>query len=503
MANSNENTFVTLGVRILKVIKHVLSLLERLYVRFTSLKIRTKLVIVIGLLFITLTTTFSYFLVQIGSRILNERLAETCDLSLKHLSQVIRNDLYEYYIPENISNTDNRTNLSGHIRVAVLEMQDEDIKGLAYASVIDRDGLIIAHTEMDKINDKVSVADSTLFISLKDTFVRETEGYIEYCHPIYAMKESENPVLLGISLIGFSKDEILQPINRATSAIIAATVLVTLLAVIAIFFISGKMTRQVDEMIAGVRRLSDGNMNHEIAVVARDELGDLAIEFNRMMVHMREKLQMQKFVSKLTVQMIQKRSKHEDLLPVAETRKVTLLFSDIRSFSAMTKRLGPEEIVKLINIYLDLQARIIEENDGIVDKFVGDQVMAIFLGENQADKAVHTAVEIQRSIRKLNFSREQRGEVTLKVGCGLNFGPAVMGNMGSKNRLDYTVIGDVVNLSAALCAIAKPKQIIAPIEMAEKLNGEYPTIRLNPVWIKGNSQPIEVFEVDYFHAMIM
>jgi class 3 adenylate cyclase len=503
VANSNKNTFVTLGVRMIKALKPMFSSIHRLYIKFTSMQIRTKLVIVIGLLFITLTTTFSYFLVQIGSRILNERLAETCNLSLKHLSQVISDDLHQYYIPENVSNTDNRTNLAGHIRVAVLELQDEEIKGLAYASVIDRDGQIIAHTDMDQINDKVSIVDSTLFISLNDSHVRETVGHIEYCHPIFAKKDSDNPVLLGISLIGFSKDEILQPINRATSAIIVATVLVTLLAVIAIFFISGKMTRQVDEMIAGVRRLSDGDMNHEIAVVARDELGHLATEFNNMMVHMREKLQMQKFVSKLTVQMIQKRSRHEDLLPVAETRKVTLLFSDIRSFSAMTKRLGPEEIVKLINIYLDLQARIIEENDGIVDKFVGDQVMAIFLGENQADKAIHTAVEIQRSIRKLNFSREQRGDVTLKVGCGLNFGPAVMGNMGSKSRLDYTVIGDVVNLAAALCAIAKPKQIIAPIEMAARLNGEYPTIRLNPVWVKGSTQPIEVFEVDYFHAMIM
>jgi adenylate cyclase len=89
------------------------------------------------------------------------------------------------------------------------------------------------------------------------------------------------------------------------------------------------------------------------------------------------------------------------------------------------------------------------------------------------------------------------------VGCGCNAGSAVMGNMGSKNRLDYTVIGDVVNLAARLCGIAKPGQIIAPIEMVDSFEIEFPTIRLKPVSIKGRSQPVEIFEVDYDHAIIM
>ncbi|NOY58477.1 MAG: HAMP domain-containing protein, partial [Calditrichaeota bacterium] len=406
-----------------------------------------------------------------------------------------------YNNPEADENS--RSGHVGHIREAILALLSEKIKGLAYAGVIDRNGIIIAHTELDRINAKVTKSDSLLFRGLGKTFVRENNTIIEYIFPLFARKASDNPVLLGVTVIGFSKNIILKPIRQATRSILLITILITLLAIAIIFYLARRMTRQIDAMTAGVRRISQGNLNEKIPVMSKDELGRLAKEFNIMTIHLREKMQMQKFVSKLTVEMIKEKSQLENLQPEGENRVVTLLFSDIRSFSALTEQLGAGEIVKLINIYLDLQARIVEENDGIVDKFIGDQVMAIFLGEDQADRAIHTAVEIQRSIRELNKRRSQRGEVVLRVGCGVNIGDVVMGNMGSKSRLDYTVIGDVVNLSARLCAIAKPDQIIAPIEMVDKLSGDYPTIRLNPVWIKGRSQPLEVFEVDYDHAIIM
>jgi adenylate cyclase len=220
-----------------------------------------------------------------------------------------------------------------------------------------------------------------------------------------------------------------------------------------------------------------------------------------LIVHLREKLQMQKFVSKLTVQMIRKGA--SELSPVGERRQVTLLFSDVRSFSSLTERLSAEEIVRLINIYLDLQARIVEENNGIVDKFMGDQIMALFVDDDQTDTAVHAAVEIQRSIHELNDRRRRVGEMVLNVGCGLNSGSAVMGNMGSANRLDYTVIGDVVNLASRLCAIARPGQIIVPREMISELKNEYATIDLDSVHVKGRSQMMDICEIDYDHAIIM
>jgi len=468
--------------------------------RFTSLQIRLKLIIIIGLVFIGLMTILSLILLRNGQHILQQRLTQTCSMSLRHLSQTIKDDLLLYYSPQSDGNS--RSEQLGYIREAVLDVVAEEIDGLLYAGVVDREGVIIAHNNLERINSRIPPEDSTLFTGLTDTHIRESEQTFEYIYPLHARPDANKSIFLGVTFLGFSKKTILNPVRQATQTIITATLLITILAVILVYYIAGRMTRQIDALGEGVRRISSGNLEDRIPVLSRDELGRLAREFNTMITHLREKLQMQKFVSKLTVQMIRDRST-SDLPPVGERRKVTLLFSDVRNFSALTERLAAEEIVTLINIYLDLQSRIVAENKGIVDKFIGDQIMAIFLGEGQADHALYAAIEIQRSIRELNQRRKRREQVILSVGCGLSSGYAVMGNMGSENRLDYTVIGDVVNLAAHLCAMAKPGQIIAPTHLEQELDREIPTIKLEPVRVKGRSRTVPILQVDYDHAIIM
>ncbi|MFQ6112679.1 MAG: adenylate/guanylate cyclase domain-containing protein, partial [bacterium] len=236
---------------------------------------------------------------------------------------------------------------------------------------------------------------------------------------------------------------------------------------------------------------------------SKDELGQLAHEFNNMIQHLREKLQLQKFVSKLTVQMVKDAVRSDGSKSKATIQELAVFFSDVRNFSSVAEKLNPEEIVKLINVYFDLQTRIIEKHHGIVDKFMGDQIMAIFQAENMADNALRAAVEIQKQLRLLNQERRAKGEVTLEMGIGINNGSAVMGHMGSTHRMDYTVIGDVVNVAARLCANAQAGQIITSLELARKVNGSYPTTRLKSISVKGRTKSVEVCEVDYNRDILM
>ncbi len=464
--------------------------------RFSSLPIRIKLIVLIGSLFIVLTFVLSLIILKQGNRIINERLAETCTISLQHVSQAIKNDLLLYYGAGNDLNS--RSLHVGHVREAILSVYQQKIAGLAYAAVFDRSGVIIAHTQADLLNKKISLADSTLFSELTSTLVRQRGGTIEYIHPLFTRHEEagDRMIFLGDTVLGFNRSVIQQPIHQATTVIITTTAFIIIIAVVVLSFIARRMTIQIDDLSAGVQRIAQGDLQTPIVVSASDELGRLAHEFNAMIGHLREKLHMQKFVSKLTVQMIRRRS-GTDLPPQGEKREITVLFSDIRNFSAMTEQLGAEEVVKLLNIYLDLQARLVEKHNGIVDKFIGDQVMALFIGDDQADRAVNASVDIQRSIRDLNRSRQRRGELGLSVGCGLHIGYAILGHMGSQSRLDYTVIGDVVNLASRLCSIAKPGQIIAPVELLQRWQGDFHWHRLDAVQVKGRVQPVQVLEVHY------
>jgi len=222
-----------------------------------------------------------------------------------------------------------------------------------------------------------------------------------------------------------------------------------------------------------------------------------------MIQHLREKLHMQKFVSKLTVQMIKDTVRSNDNESKAIMQNVTVLFSDVRNFSSIAEKLEPEEIVKLINIYFDLETQVIEKHQGIVDKFMGDQIMGIFQGPNMAYNALRVAVDIQRQLRLLNMERAERRQVTLEMGIGINYGSVVMGHMGSKNRMDYTVIGDAVNVAARLCSQAQAGQIITSLELARKVNGSYPTTRLKSISLKGRAKSISVCEVDYIREILM
>lgn len=467
-------------------------------------KIRTKLIIVIGAVVVAMISILSFIMMANGKRILDDRMKDICNLAIRNLSESIKHDLLLYYHDSDDPNL--RSLYLGRFYEGVLDVRRLEIGGLEYASIIDREGNILAHTLSEFMNTQSSEEDRRFLLSLTQTQSKETEELYEFFRPILVPNNkvnSEEKVLIGVVALGFSKDVVLRPIRQITQIILIAVLIIAIASMGVSYIVATKMTAQVDAIVGAVRKVGQGNLNVQIPIISKDELGSLAKEFNKMIVHLREKLHMQKFISKLTVQMIRKRSSSSQLPPAGERRHVTLVFSDIRSFTAKTEKLAPEETVYLINEYLNLQSSVIEENDGIVDKFMGDQVMAIFMGEHMADNAVRAAVTIQRSIRELNNRRQKKRQIVLDVGIGINDGMVVMGNMGSQNRLDYTVIGDAVNLASRLCGIAHPGQIIAPMSIAERLDNLYPTIRLDSVKVKGRSQSVDIFEIDYDRATMM
>lgn len=181
-------------------------------------------------------------------------------------------------------------------------------------------------------------------------------------------------------------------------------------------------------------------------------------------------------------------------------RELTVLFVDIRGFTPLSERAKPEEVVGILNEYLDLAATCIFRYGGTLDKFIGDAAMAIYNAplplDNHALKAVETAWAMKEASAELQRKLQDKFGLTVSFGIGIHSGPAVFGNIGSKTRMDYTAIGDTVNTAARLESISKPGQIVISEAVYESVKDKVQAASLGEVKVKGKEQGITIYELE-------
>ena len=231
-------------------------------------------------------------------------------------------------------------------------------------------------------------------------------------------------------------------------------------------------------------------------VTTSDEIGTLAKAFNFMVGEIRKKFKLHTYVSGSTLANIRDSDgAYSQSIPVLREKVYrTIFFSDIRGFTRFVDSVSPDIAVSVVNEYLSLQARIIREWGGDVDKFVGDEVMAIFSGQDMASKALECSARIIAVVERLKILNGY----DLDIGIGLNCGYVVQGNIGSEERIDFTVIGDAVNVAARFCSHANSGQILAgravyDLAMEEKC--QIALVSNGEMSLKGKPNPVAVYTV--------
>lgn len=186
----------------------------------------------------------------------------------------------------------------------------------------------------------------------------------------------------------------------------------------------------------------------------------------------------------------------EEKITANETIDATVMFIDICGFTAISEQEQPDTVVNLLNNYFDIMVKTIVENDGYIDKFIGDAVMAVFKDEFHLDRAVEAALEVRTQINNIS-KREDLNVFKPKVSIGIASGEMIIGNIGaaSLKRLDYTVIGDVVNTASRLQQVGKPNQIIIQESCYLKIQESFDFALLFEAELKNKSNKVKVFEV--------
>lgn len=304
----------------------------------------------------------------------------------------------------------------------------------------------------------------------------------------------------GQRIVAVPLDAVLAPFESIQRALLFGGGGALLLAIVLGTALSRGLTRPVRALVRATERVAEGEYETEVTVDSRDELGTLADAFNEMTRGLLVREQYRSVLSKVVSEDIAEELMKGDVELGGENRNMTVLFADIRGFTPLTERMEPQQVIGILNECMERLASAVDAEGGVVDKFIGDEIMAVFgapvTQPDHALRAVRAAVRMREGIADLNRERARRGEGEMTIGIGISTGVAVAGNMGSHDRLNYTVLGATVNLASRLTSAADEGRILMSGPTREAVGDACRVTSLGARSLKGFSSPVEVFGVE-------
>ena len=277
-----------------------------------------------------------------------------------------------------------------------------------------------------------------------------------------------------------------------------------LFAFIGGFILAKRVTLALGDLLHCVKEIGHGNLNCKSTVMTHDEFEELGHEINQMTQGLKERERLKlNFARYVSLHVMEEILSAEDVAKLeGERRKITVLFSDIRHFTKLSEELPPEQVVSLLNEYFGAMLDVIFEYNGTLDKFLGDGIMVEFGAPlddpNQEKHAVMTAIAMQKELKELNAKWKSENKPTIEMGIGIHTGLAIVGNIGSEKRLDYTAVGDTVNVASRLEQATKTlqKPILISETTQQGLQGALKTTNLGSMSLPGRKEALTVYAID-------
>ncbi len=310
----------------------------------------------------------------------------------------------------------------------------------------------------------------------------------------------------GVTVFSEIKDEIiLEPAREVKRKVYFISGIVLSSALFVIFLFSLSLTSPIEKLVHLTEIVSKGNFDvnasQQVRMWFKDEVGALATSFDEMIKGLKERDKVKNLFTKFHGSSVTDDLLQGEVGLGGQRKDVLVFFSDIRGFTSFSEKRAPEEVVEMLNEYFAVMVGIINRHGGVVDKFIGDAIMAIWgapkASDKDAENAVRACLEMRRALADLNARKIEKGQPAILIGMGLHAGPAISGTIGSSERMEYTVIGNTVNTTSRIEAATKSfgTDLLVTDDVLKLVGENFKSDYAGTVEVKGRSVPLKMFTV--------
>ncbi|MBU1001866.1 MAG: HAMP domain-containing protein [Proteobacteria bacterium] len=451
--------------------------------------ISVKLSLTLAVFLLTIMLVLSYFMLKRQADNLYRESVKSGKISLGYFTT-------EAKIP--LVNDDT-------LRLNSLIKEVTQVEGLVYAVIAGRDGTIKAHTDLSQIGRPLKLSGKIGEVSTENNItyfkrrLLNDEQILNVTAPVEFKGKTLGEVHVGISL-----DFIQDRIGKEKVFIYVMTIIFFLIGMAVAGLLGTSFSRPISRLVVATKEISGGNYHHKINFRRKDEFDDLGKAFNYMSHELWLKSIMResfgRYVSTTIRDLIL--ADPESVWLKGTKSEATIMFSDVRGFTKYSESSDPAVIVENLNQFFDVAAKHIEAHGGYIDKFIGDEFLAVFGGlpnyvGDHAVNAVRAAWNMQLELaqKAINSDNPLLG----RVGTSINTGEVVSGNIGSEVRMEYTVIGDTVNTASRLNALAGPCKTVLSESTYARVKDFVATQMLQPQMVKGKTKALQPYQIVKVH----
>jgi adenylate cyclase len=377
-------------------------------------------------------------------------------------------------------------------------------KGITRSYLADLSGEIILHHDDKAMTDGMNLSKDNIWQEV----VRRSAGSI---NGTFRGNNARNEAQLGgfrkietadlIVVSEVSEDRALEAAGKVKVNSLLITLFILFLAVALIYIFAKTISDPISLLVAASDKIRGGNYHIVLESRNRDEIGHLTSAFSDMAKGLDEREKLKGALGKFVNPEIAERALKGELQLGGERKDATIFFSDIRSFTSISEKLEPEEVVEFLNEYMTLMVDCVNKTNGVVDKFIGDAIMAVWgtpvSRGNDPENCINAALMMRKALIKYNVGRGTDKKPRIMIGCGINSGPVLSGQIGSNERLEYTVIGDAVNLASRIESLNKPfrTDILISENTYERVKDLYYVHPMQKIKVKGKDEPQQIYAV--------